>query len=420
MTTTANWTVDEWLSHLESIHPSEIELGLTRIRAVGEQLGCLKPAPLVILVGGTNGKGTTTSLLTNLLMAQGLNVGRYNSPHILRYNERVSVNNIDISDEDLLRSFAAVEAGRGDTSLTYFEFGTLSALWHFANSDLDAVVLEIGLGGRLDAVNIADADISVVTSIGLDHMSWLGDTVGQIAYEKCSIARPDRWLVCGQADAPGTAAETVSAIGGRFCAAGETFGAVKHGNALNVHYQTPTGTQSELSFSEWHIPYPNIATAIQTLALVDRLPSEQTLVHEVASLRVPGRMQRWQRGDLTLILDVAHNPQAAAWLASQQPAVDVMILGMLGDKDIPGVIAALPQSRALWLSGLDCYRGLAVDELAQRAEAAGYPAQRLFPAVADALQALPPEGVCLVAGSFHTVEAATLWLNSREDEWTCI
>ena len=162
MSTSANWTVDEWLSHLESIHPSEIELGLTRIRVVAEQLGCLKPAPLVILVGGTNGKGTTTSLLTQLLMAQGLKVGRYNSPHILRYNERVSVNNTDISDEDLLRSFAAVEAGRGDTSLTYFEFGTLAALWHFANSDLDAVVLEIGLGGRLDAVNIAEADISVV------------------------------------------------------------------------------------------------------------------------------------------------------------------------------------------------------------------------------------------------------------------
>ena len=226
--------------------------------------------------------------------------------------------------------------------------------------------------------------------------------------------------MCGQADAPATAAETVSAIGGRFCAAGETFGAVKHGNALKVHYQTPTGTQSELSFSEWHIPYPNIATAIQTLSLVDRLPPVDMLVREVAELRVPGRMQRWQRGDLTLILDVAHNPQAAGWLASQQPEVDVMILGMLGDKDIPGVLSALPTSPGLWLCGLDCYRGLTVDELSQRAAEAGYSAQRLFPSVAEALQQLPSQGLCLVAGSFHTVEAATHWLNSRESEWTCI
>ena len=420
MSTTANWTVNEWLSHLESIHPSEIELGLTRIRAVGEQLGCLKPAPLVILVGGTNGKGTTTSLLTNLLMVQGLRVGRYNSPHILRYNERVSVNNTDISDEYLLRSFAAIEAGRGDTTLTYFEFGTLSALWHFAHSDLDAVVLEIGLGGRLDAVNIADADISVVTSIGLDHMNWLGDTVEQIAYEKCSIARSGRWLVCGQPDEPHTAVETVSAIGGRFCAAGETFGAAQHGNALKVHYQTLTGTRSEISFSEWHIPYPNIATAVQTLALVDRLPADDVIVREVAALKVPGRMQRWQRGDLTLILDVAHNPQAAAWLASQQPEVDVMILGMLADKDVGGVVHALPGAGELWLCGLDCHRGMTAEALADRVSDAGAAVQRVLTDVNAAMEQLPLRGVCLVAGSFHTVEAATLWLNSREGEWSCI
>ncbi len=412
--------MDEWLAHLESIHPSEIELGLTRIRAVGEQLGCLKPAPLVILVGGTNGKGTTTSLLTNLLMAQGLRVGRYNSPHILRYNERVSVNNTDISDADLLRSFAAVEAGRGETTLTYFEFGTLSALWHFAHSELDAVVLEIGLGGRLDAVNIADADISVVTSIGLDHMNWLGDTVEQIAYEKCSIARPDRWLVCGQAEAPHSAAETVAAIGGHFCAAGEAFAAQLHGDQLQVRYQANDGSQTELSFSQWHIPYPNIATAVQTLSLVDRLPAAEVIVREVAALKVPGRMQRWQRGDLTLILDVAHNPQAAAWLASQQPDVDVMILGMLGDKDVAGVLAAMPQAVNLWLCGLDCYRGLAAEALQQRAADAGVPAQRIFTGVAEALEQLPSSGVCLVAGSFHTVEAATLWLNAQGNEWNCI
>ncbi|MEK9712930.1 MAG: Mur ligase family protein, partial [Thalassolituus sp.] len=180
------WSVNEWLQHLEAIHPTEIDMGLERVSAVAGVMGCLKPAPLVVLVGGTNGKGTTSALIAALLRAQGLKVGMYNSPHIHTYNERVSVDGSLISDAELCRSFLATEAARGDTTLTYFEFGTLAALWHFAQQPLDAVVLEIGLGGRLDAVNIVDADISVVTSIGLDHQAWLGNTVEQIAYEKCS------------------------------------------------------------------------------------------------------------------------------------------------------------------------------------------------------------------------------------------
>ena len=171
-------SVAEWLSHLEAIHPSEIELGLERVAAIGEQLDCLKPAPLVILVAGTNGKGTTCALMSRLLQVQGLRVGQYSSPHIQSYNERVCINDQQISDDDLCVSFQAVEQARGETSLTYFEFGTLAALWHFKQQNLDAVVLEIGLGGRLDAVNIVEPDISVVTSIGLDHQAWLGDWRG--------------------------------------------------------------------------------------------------------------------------------------------------------------------------------------------------------------------------------------------------
>ena len=184
----------QWLERLEALHPTEIELGLARISRVAERLDCLRPAPLVILVGGTNGKGTTSALLSALLQAQGLTVGLYCSPHIHRYNERVQVNGREVSDADLCAGFRAVEAARGDTSLTYFEFGTLAALHWFKQQQLDACVLEIGLGGRLDAVNIVDADISVVTSIGLDHQAWLGDTVEQIGYEKSRYC-PCRTLV---------------------------------------------------------------------------------------------------------------------------------------------------------------------------------------------------------------------------------
>ncbi len=185
---------DEWLRYLEAIHPSGIDLGLERVAHVAETLGCVKPAPLVILIGGTNGKGTTSALIAALLRKQGKRVGMYNSPHIHRYNERVSVDGSDISDSDLCLSFEAVEEARGDTTLTYFEFGTLAALWHFRQQSLDAVVLEIGLGGRLDAVNVVDPDISVVTSIGLDHQDWLGDTLDDIAYEKCDASR--REVIC--------------------------------------------------------------------------------------------------------------------------------------------------------------------------------------------------------------------------------
>lgn len=410
---------DEWLRYLEAIHPSGIDLGLERVAHVAETLGCVKPAPLVILIGGTNGKGTTSALIAALLRKQGKRVGMYNSPHIHRYNERVSVDGSDISDSDLCLSFEAVEEARGDTTLTYFEFGTLAALWHFRQQSLDAVVLEIGLGGRLDAVNVVDPDISVVTSIGLDHQDWLGDTLDDIAYEKCSIARKGKWLVCGQPDAPGRASATVENIGGRFAARGDMFDVAESEQQLIVSYATKSGSRT-VTLSDYYIPHHNVATAIQSLALIDLLPSPEEVSEVVASLRVPGRWQSWKNGSATVVLDVAHNPQAAAYLRHHIEELDCLVLGMLSDKDVAGVLEALPPFKRFCVVTLTGWRGLTCDELAAKSSAAGFTVDQSFETMSAALESIPATGTTLVAGSFHTVEAAAEWLHAGEGKWNSI
>ena len=177
-------SLSEWLTRLEGLHPTEIDMGLARVRQVAERLDVLKPAPLVFTVTGTNGKGSTCAGLESLLQAAGQATGCYTSPHLLQYNERVRINGEMVSDEALCRAFTVVDEARGDVSLTYFEFGTLAALWLFAAAELDAVVLEVGLGGRLDAVNVVDANVAVVTSIGLDHQEYLGDTLSRPLYHQ--------------------------------------------------------------------------------------------------------------------------------------------------------------------------------------------------------------------------------------------
>lgn len=427
-----HWSVDEWLTYFEAVHPAEIELGLARVSKVAARLDCLKPAPLVILVGGTNGKGTTSALISALLRKQGLRVGSYNSPHIHVYNERVSIDGEWISDADLCRSFQAIEAarykdtgtGKDEVTLTYFEYGTLSALWHFAQNDLDAVVLEIGLGGRLDAVNIVDADISVVTSIGLDHQTWLGDTVEKIAYEKCSIARPDRYLVCGQENPPDSAHQTVSDIGGKFITRGREFAAsLGDNNELHVSCLV-NGEVQNYEFNKFHIPYPNVATAIQALALIDKLPSAATIVDVVAKTSVPGRMQKYTSGERTMILDVAHNPQAAEYIgvqiAQQIGELDCLILGMLSDKDVLGVLNALPKAKKIIVVGLSCFRGLSALALAGRCQAAGFDVAEMCNDMPAAFEFIANDQHILVAGSFFTVEAAAETIKTGEGAWSSI
>ncbi|WP_282372037.1 Mur ligase family protein, partial [Pseudomonas sp. PS02290] len=195
-------SLSDWLSYLEQLHPSAIDMGLERSQQVATQMGLTRPAPKVITVTGTNGKGSTCAFVASLLQAQGLKVGVYSSPHLLRYNERVQVQGVEATDAELCAAFEVVERGRGDVSLTYFEMGTLAAFWLFEHAGLDAVVLEVGLGGRLDTVNLIDADMALVTSIGVDHAEFLGNTRESVAFEKAGIFREGKPALCGDLGPP--------------------------------------------------------------------------------------------------------------------------------------------------------------------------------------------------------------------------
>lgn len=434
----ANWDKTRWLSYLESVHPSEIELGLERVRTVAERLDCLTPAKQVIVLAGTNGKGTTSAMLSALLAKPSLNqagkvqppksTALYNSPHIHDYNERISLNRFDqfrhIDDLELIASFNAVEQARGEIKLTYFEFGTLAALWQIKQWQVDVALLEIGLGGRLDAINIIDSDVAIVTSVGLDHMDWLGDSIEKIAYEKASIARLGKPLVCGQVDAPATVESTVAEIGGHLYQARTLadptpvltshYSMVVHKSSpqVLVTYHDIKGQKRQLTLPKPQIPSQNMATAIQALALLDSLPSMEFIAEVAQELRVFGRMMRfqvtWQGKQLQLILDVAHNAQAAEYLASQVAPQSNALLAMLADKDAGALTQALNETVANWyLAPIEqSLRGQSGEQLAAQISVAK---QQSFSSIEQALITAMSEtrsdGQLLVLGSFFTLDA---------------
>ena len=247
----------DWLSYLEQLHPTAIDMGLERSREVARRLGLGRPAKRVVTVTGTNGKGSTCALLAELLREQGLSVGVYSSPHLLRYNERVRIDGVEAGDAQLCDAFSAVEAARGEISLTYFEMGTLAAFWLFERAGLDFAVLEVGLGGRLDAVNLIDADLALITSIGLDHADWLGDTRESVAFEKAGILRAGKPALCGDLDPPQPLLEQVAALGAPLYLRGRDYdlaladhgwhwrGLAADGQALALHDLPLLGDQVE-------------------------------------------------------------------------------------------------------------------------------------------------------------------------------
>jgi dihydrofolate synthase/folylpolyglutamate synthase len=419
-------TLSDWLDRLERQHPRAIDLGLERVREVAQRMGLGKPAPCVITVGGTNGKGSTVAFIEAIARASGLRVGAYTSPHLLAYNERVRIDGCEVGDEALVEAFEVVEAARGEVSLTYFEHGTLAALWLFERAGLDLAVLEVGLGGRLDVVNIVDADVAVVTTVDIDHVDGLGAERETIGFEKAGIARAWKPLVLGEDDPPASVLRHAYAIGAGAIRANCDF---LFGPVDDAHWRwREPGFELELPMPRMPAPAQlrNAATAIAALRASDLAIPDEAWARGVADARVPGRLQSFRRDGIEIVLDVAHNPQAAAelaaWLAADPASGRVFaVFAALADKDVAGIVAHLaPCVDRWWLAGLEDAgpRGQGVDALAARLAGSAAADARRGHDVASALaaaraQARPGDRV-LVFGSFHTAAAALRALEARD------
>ncbi|MEY3229656.1 MAG: hypothetical protein RL474_544 [Pseudomonadota bacterium] len=419
-------SLDQWLSHLETAHPVGIDMGLARIRRVKESLG-LKFACPVITVGGTNGKGSTCAFLESILLAAGYKVACHTSPHLLRFNERARMNGADVSDADLLKAFERVEQARCRLSdpptLTYFEFTTLAIMDIFANASVDAVILEVGMGGRLDAVNIVDADCAIVTSIDLDHMAYLGNTREAIAFEKAGIFRTKAIAICGDPIPPASLINHANAIGADLWLMGKDY-------SFTGDQQQWGWTGRGKRFSG--LGYPALRGANQLLnasaviaaliALHDRLPvSAQDIRNGLALVELPGRFQVLP-GRPTVVLDVAHNPHAAATLAESIEAMayhpyTYAVFGAMADKDIDGVLKPLLNTVDYWYcTDLPTPRAASASDLAKRLRAFNKEALVFMDPGAAYQAALDKAGEgdrILVFGSFYTVSGVMAYRNNQ-------
>lgn len=419
------WQLSQWLQWLEQCHPREIDLGLERVSQVWRRMYTQSLPFTVVTVAGTNGKGSSTALLANILVKAGYRTGAYTSPHLLRFNERICVDQQEVSDAEIVAAFTKVDHARRDTSLTYFEFSTLAAMEIFMQRGLDIVVLEVGLGGRLDAVNIFDADVALITAIDIDHTQWLGRDRETIAREKVGIARPGRPCIYSSLDIP--------------------LSVLNHANALGAPlYQYNVDFKVEQSTQEWswsapgivweHLPKPaltgefqcqNAAGVLMVLSCLSRdFPVTRAIIAQgLITLRLPGRFQILNRPQTApIILDVAHNVHAARSLNLNLQRVKKGkvhgVVAVLADKDIAGIVRALMQSVDYWYtSSLECRRaalGTQTQEVilkeggALRFEPFHLPRHALVQAMAE----VKPNDCIVVFGSFYTVADILAFLPS--------
>lgn len=379
--------LDQWLSYLEQLHPKDIDLGLDRVTEVAERLGLLDPPPAcrVLTVAGTNGKGSCVETLVRLLGAAGRRVGSYTSPHLIDFNERICVDGQPVSDEQLCQAFSRIDAARGTISLSYFEFATLAALLVFASADLDVMVLEVGLGGRLDAVNILDPDIAIICSIALDHEAWLGNTREAIALEKGGILRQGGVCICVDEDPPAALLDLAAELGVSWYGAApadvDSFGA-RGAKAQTLDYELCLNAEQQVI--GWRcpalireaellpipdLPLPSVIAALQAFSLLGFALPLRVLKNLLNKLSLAGRYQCFTSGNFRYVVDVAHNPAATQQLARRLQARPVKgrtlaVFGAMADKNIAAMVAALKPCVDIWfICGLDVSRAVTVRQL---------------------------------------------------------
>ena len=406
----------DWLDRLESRHPVEIELGLERVAAVADELGVLVPHIHTFAIAGTNGKGSVAAVLTAALVAAGYRVGTYTSPHLLRFNERIQVDGEMVDDGFIVAAFEAVEKARKDISLTYFETATLAALWIFHQKGVTQQVLEVGLGGRLDAVNIVDADISIITSIGLDHTDWLGDSRELIAVEKAGIARRGRPCIVADADPPKTLFTALSSLGSR-------------AQFVERDWQIRGGRLTTVEGLTLALPEPsgllpaNVGAALQAIESSGLTGLTDALLTAVSAVTLTGRLTTFEINEVSVILDVAHNTESVArlveFLGQKSNARSTRaIFGVMGDKPVRDMISACGDIFDDWSAVDLCHipRAMSVDHLVSEIGAARVTAMGPFSQVWTAvLQRCRPGDRVVIFGSFHTVAEALGLLTQHRD-----
>ena len=407
-------SLEDWLRHIERQHPKSIALGLERVARVLQQLHLALPFP-VITVGGTNGKGSTCAMLESILRSAGYRTGLYTSPHLLRYNERVRIAGVEAADEALADSFAQVERARGDVPLTYFEFGTLAAFCLLSKDRIDAAILEVGLGGRLDAVNAVDPDCAVLTSVGIDHVDYLGPTREDIGREKAGIFRAGRPAVVAEPDPP----EPVLSAAGNKLFLGKDFGF--QAEARQWSYWGPRGKRAGLAWPalRGRIQLRNAAAALCALDSLDLPIAMQDVRRGLAEVELPARFQVLP-GRPQVILDVAHNPQAAKTLAANLAESGfapetIAVCGMLRDKDIAAVLRELAPRITRWhVASLHTARGASAAQLASHIQGNVHQYDSPASAFQAATAIAGDDDKIVVFGSFFTVADVMAWLKNNK------
>ena len=406
-----------WLDYIETIHPSNWELGLDRIGVVAERMHLREPAPTSVIVAGTNGKGSTCVCLEQVLLAGGLTVGCTLSPHVHRFNERVRINGRELDDASLCAAFVAIEAGRGATLLTYFEFTSLAALYCFKQAGVDVAVLEIGLGGRLDAFNIVDADVAVITNIGIDHTDYLGDTLECIGAEKAGVLRPGQQVVLGP-DLPASVLEPAGVLAGERMRIGQQ---ISYGRGSPGRWWLDIKGRLVDDLPEGNLPIGNCALAIAAAHALG-VRDAAAVCRGIERAWLPGRCEEIVSRGRRWLVDVAHNPLGAAYLqdelARHYPGAPVLaVLGTLADKDAEGLFEALDDLVTCWiLVDVTTPRGMTAATLAERSGAREVlVAGAVSRGLAQAGSLAQSGDVILVFGSFATAQAARLELTKSGD-----